>query len=175
MSIIIDGTGNITGVSSNGGLSAAQTGSVIQVVSVNYATSNAYNSVTSPVDSGLSASITPKFSTSKILILISQNFEWFVNNNAGFTVNLNICRNSSPIITYYNVNYQQLGTGGNGYQDQYATPFLQYLDSPATTSSVAYKTQGYTSSSGVTNGLRFQSNAVGNQPTSTITLMEIAG
>ena len=57
-----------------GGLTTTnpQSGGVIQVVSVYYPTTQSQSSQ-SYIDTGLTATITPKFSTSKILILLSIN------------------------------------------------------------------------------------------------------
>lgn len=88
MPITINGTGTISGVSATG-LSSAQTvsasnittgtlpkaqlptGSVLQVVSAEYSTQVSISNTTTWTDSGLSASITPTSSSSKILVIIS--------------------------------------------------------------------------------------------------------
>ena len=137
-------------------------GTVLQVVSANYGTS-ASNSTNVYADTGLTATITPKYSTSKILVLISQNG---LRKNAGDNrIGLQFLRNSTVLATFEtNATYSQtsgvLGVGGNS---------LCYLDSPATTSSTTYKTQ-----------FRAVSNVASvsvqvDDATSTITLMEIAG
>ena len=51
---------------------ALPTGSVLQVVNVNYGTI-AISSSASYADTGLTATITPQFATSKILVIVSQN------------------------------------------------------------------------------------------------------
>ena len=78
--------------------------------------------------------------------------------------------------------YNPMPTDGNGPYGLYTsdvtlywTANLQYLDSPATTSSITYKTQGrpYNSSSG--HSMVFQVGGNVLSATSTMILMEIAG
>jgi hypothetical protein len=58
---------------------ALPTGSVLQVVNATYAT-QVSNSTSTYADTGLTATITPKFATSKILVLVNQNG---IQRNAG--------------------------------------------------------------------------------------------
>jgi len=141
------------------------TGSVLQVVS---ATSTSNNSTSGGVyaDTGLTASITPKFSTSKILVLISATVGCS-GYNAGLNgvANFQIVRGSTSIyvsaISTYNY------ASGSGGISAVTPSALNYVDSPATTSSTTYKLQ-YKNTSG--------SSAYFNTDSghSTITLMEIA-
>jgi hypothetical protein len=171
MAFTIDGTNGLT---FNNATTQASAGCVLQVVQ---ATTTSAGSTTgsTPVDTTLSASITPKFSTSKILVLLNQPIEIYNNTNAGVQGSLNIVRGSTTVATYASCVYSQFGVGGNGYQDSITTVSTQYLDSPATTSSTTYKTQGYVNTSSGSVGIRW--NAAGYTGTclSTITLMEIAG
>jgi hypothetical protein len=185
MSIVIDGTGTISGVSATG-LTTAQTvsatnittgtlpfaqlpsGSVLQIVQTVY-TTQVSSSSTSYVDTGLSASITPKYSTSKILVLISQNLYGY-REAAGQYENVQLLRGASVIQGFGQVLNLTAANGG-AYNDINATVGLNYLDSPATTSSTTYKTQ-----------MKIQTTANGatviaqiSNATSTMTLMEIAG
>jgi ABC-type tungstate transport system permease subunit len=68
MAMIIDGTNGVTFPNSTVQASAGQ---ILQVVNAGYAT-EVTNSTTTPTDTGLTATITPKFSTSKILVIASQ-------------------------------------------------------------------------------------------------------
>jgi hypothetical protein len=52
---------------------------------------------------------------------------------------------------------------------------LQYLDSPATTSNITYKTQGRPYSSGAGQAVNFQVAGVSQRGGSSMILMEIAG
>ena len=161
MSVIIDGT---TGVSlvQNGVITKANlpTGSVLQVVSVAYTTAQTTtNTGGNYVDTGLTASITPTSSTSKILVIACQNGVAADSNSAG--VNVQLYRGATPIAL--------LGVALT-YASAYinASCSVSYLDSPATTSSTTYKT-GFCRAYN-TGTVRVQ----GNNDTSTMTLIEVA-
>ena len=89
------------------------------------------------VDTGVSVAITPKFSTSKILILCKHMFE--VNGNTGARAGLRLLRDTTNIAELdnmigYNYNTGEAHvTGGTGVG--------MVLDSPSTTSAITYKTQ----------------------------------
>jgi len=141
MSIVLDGNGAITGLTATG-ISAVQqlpAGSVLQVVQGTYNTYSTSTS-TSYIDSGLTASITPKSTSSKILVVSSM---WFMiaGNAQGMDCGMNIVRNSTQI-------WESLNQAINVYNQGSATGVefgvpvsLNYLDSPATTSSTTYKIQ----------------------------------
>lgn len=135
---------------------ALPTGSVLQVVqgSSNGATTTS----TSFVDSGLSASISPTSSTSKILVTVSGVCR-SVTVRGGFA----LVRGSTQLFGYQEAN-------GSGSQVPYS---FTYLDSPATTSSTTYKLQIACSSGGGS----FNNYDVGTLYSGSInyiTLMEIA-
>jgi hypothetical protein len=116
-------------------------GKVLQVVSATYSTSTAISS-SSFTDTGLSLSITPTASTSKILVIISQQYSLYRNaNQQGHA--MQILRGSSAVYTTTNNN--TAGTlyalGSSEIELNGMVPLI-YLDSPATTSSTTYKTQG---------------------------------
>jgi hypothetical protein len=151
-----------------------KTGNVIQVVQATTQT-NASTATTTYTDSGLSASITPTSSSSKILILISQPFSVSTSTRADQYGGFQIVRNSTAIYTpvqdgtsSFEYGTQAGGVTGVQLYSRYAAC---YLDSPATTSSTTYKTQMriyYTGTGSV----------IGAQPsngTASIILMEIAG
>lgn len=144
-----------------------QSGGVIQVVSAFksdvFSTTNAsYTDVT-----GLSVAITPKFATSKILVLCNIQF-----GSTGDSV-IQLVRNGSAIAG---------GTSGsllNGFSSasssvtsQPNSGNLSFLDSPATTSALTYKIQTYAYSGIAYVNQRGMNNSFG--ASSTITLMEIA-
>jgi hypothetical protein len=136
-------------------------GSVLQVVSATYSTQ--VSSITStPADTGLTASITPTSATSKILVIVSQAGVGKVNSDTAVVINL---LRASSILASFSVFSAQTDstatntTGGSS---------INYLDSPATTSSTTYKTQFYSFSN--TNGVFVQKQSA----VSSITLMEIA-
>jgi len=162
MSIIIDGTGSISGVSSNGGLSSAQTGSVIQVVNATTNTSTT-NSTNAAADTTLTATITPKFATSKILVIVQQN--GVSKQNSSTSVFLSLLRNGSSVINPWG-NY----VSDNGTSATNPTGVgVNYLDSPASTSALTYKTQFWSSANTALAQVQYGGT------TSFITLMEIAG
>jgi hypothetical protein len=141
-------------------------GNVIQVVNVDYGTETSSTS-TSFVDTGLTASITPTSATSKILIIFTQQgcARYY---DAGNAIRLNLLRSSSIIL-----NVNDLG-GYTGTTDvNNISMSASYLDSPATTSSVTYKTQFAARISG--NSVYVQQYGTNaNYTRSTMTLMEIA-
>jgi hypothetical protein len=164
----VAGTNTITLPASTGTMlttGSPQSGGVIQVVQSTYNV-NTSNATGTYIDTGLSASITPKFSTSKILILVTQAGCGKVTNNTG--VDLQLLRNGSTI-------YQIASGLGVNAQTSTTNRFFNipgmYLDSPATTSSTTYKTQ-FASSSG-NSQVNVQDYAT-SLVVSTITLMEIA-
>jgi len=148
---------------------AAGGGKVLQVVQ-GLTTTETVIASTTYTDTTLTASITPSAATSKILVIFAQGVYQARNANTS-SVGIKLLRGSTDI---YDI-------GGGGTQTAYyeATGVTAwglrnivtgtYLDSPSTTSSTTYKTQGrvyLTTSSGSS---RFQE---GNIP-STIILMEI--
>ena len=126
---------SITGLAAVGGLSSPQTGSVLQVVQATYAT-NTNTTSTSPVATGLTASITPTSATSKVYVMVANPMRRNNGNGLynGFKVYL--YRNGSAIWTpMSNVGYSyQSGT------DAAVSVIVafNYLDSPATTSATTY-------------------------------------
>lgn len=141
---------------------------VLQVVYANTNTETAISS-TSYTDSGLSASITPSSTSSKILVVGSQNMRVQRQSNDDVYGNLQILRGSTSIIDIGAVMRLRAALGVDSYVVLHSTvPFL-YLDSPASTSSVTYKTQ-------VKVNTTANSGSVITQPSgySQITLMEIA-
>jgi len=142
------------------------TGSVLQVV--NGFTSTLISSSTSTfIDTGLTVTITPKFSTSKILVFVHQNGLSKDGGNVGADMKLSLFRNNSVIS---NLSLYTLYTGATSplYGQTLST---SYLDSPATTSATTYKTQFAAAEN--TGTVVTQVN--GGSSTSTITAMEIAG
>lgn len=140
-------------------------GSVLQVVQFVWPT---YQQITanSYTATGLTKSITPKLSTSKILVNISVN-----SGNSGANAAENafaLYRGSSLIETYERAIFAYDPGGSSVHVD--ANIFLSLLDSPNTTSSTTYTLYGKTSAG----ALRFNDHIVSGQGQSTMTLMEIA-
>jgi hypothetical protein len=143
------------------------TGSVLQVVNARLSPYTSTSS-TSYVDTGLTASITPTSSTSKILAFASINGCEKGNNNA--SMRFQLVRNSTSILLFENAIFA--GTSGSGFT--YGNTSTSFLDSPATTSATTYKVQ-FSISNG--SGIIYINNyAAGGDNTTncTLTLMEIA-
>lgn len=143
----IGSTGNVLTVS--GGVPAwaapAGGGKVLQVVYGNYSTSTLIASTTF-TDTGLNLSITPTSASSKVYIFATQLVRIGRASNENIAA-FKILRGST---TVFNTDtgssaggYTGFGGGGSGlttYVGVNQVP-LQYLDSPATTSSTNYKIQ----------------------------------
>jgi hypothetical protein len=135
------------------------TGSVLQVVNVNYSTGTSTTS-TSYVDTGLTATITPTSSTSKILVCVTQTLS--PTSSGTSTFGGWIClRGSTQIYADARINMYM--------QYAHSTYSCLVLDSPATTSATTYKTQMVTGNASYT--LEAQHASL---RTSTISLLEIA-
>jgi hypothetical protein len=140
----------------------APAGTVIQVVNDIYgalvsSTTNTF------ADTGLTATITPRFSTSKILVVVFQS--GLQKNGGDTTIGLRLVRNSTEILLF-----DRPGDTGNTNTIGFGASGCAYLDSPATTSAVTYKTQFRNASAQGT----VYAQAGGSTANSTITLMEIA-
>ena len=157
----IGSTGNVLTVASGipSWAAPAGGGKVLQVVSGTYSTQTVIAS-TSYSDTGLSLSITPTLNTSKVLVLITQNSGASrAADDIGFTTKL--LRGATDL--------QELANNlGNGDDGQWPNCF-SYLDSPATTASTTYKTQGKCSTTANSASVFYQIGGV----MSTIVLMEI--
>jgi hypothetical protein len=146
----------------------APSGSVIQVVQAKTTTDTNITS-SSFVDTTLTASITPSSSSSKILVMVTQCYLLYGQTNE-LAGEINIVRNSTQLISTPNVPGLNVATA-SGAAWVRGTWAMNFLDSPATTSSVTYKTQAKLINTGSTRSIRLQQD--GNQE-SIITLMEIA-
>jgi len=138
-------------------------GAVIQVVSANYSTETSYSTSTL-TDSGLTATITPKFATSKILVIVNQNG---IGKDAGNTREQIALLRTSTVLAYL---AYQAGQTNSTSVNYLGSASISYLDSPATTSATTYKTQ---IASGA-NVAAVWAQLGGGNTISTITLMEIA-
>lgn len=139
-------------------------GSVLQVVTGTAGT-QVDTTGTAYVDSGLSASITPRSSSSKILVLVSQVFG-VRRNDPYHAARLAVVRNTT--VLHFVVADTELNATRNEF---HASPSaISVLDSPATTSSVTYKTQ-----LACVHGVSSETASVNTRnSTATIILMEIA-
>jgi hypothetical protein len=141
------------------------TGSVLQVVTASTQASVLTTSTTF-VSTGLTATITPKFATSKILVIASVQGIQKNAGNAATGAMLSLYKNGSSILSNY---AQYIGYNNTSSINLVGSNSLNYQDSPATTSATTYAIFVATSVSGQTVGVNV------DYDTSTITLMEIAG
>lgn len=188
MSLVLSGnSGSLTVDSSNGitfpnSTVQASAGSVIQVVSTNLNTAFQSTATSFTNITGLSASITPKFSTSKVMVIInignigSTNGNTFVGFNltrAGTSIGQGVAGSGNTQVGFVGSN---IGSGLGDANSQYNSSFT-YLDSPATTSSTTYQVQGAGFNSGGTWTINRSNNsgsAYNLIASSSITLLEIA-
>ena len=175
MPLVLSGAGTIAGINATNGLSSPQSNTVLQVVQNEYSTQVSLSSQTY-TDNGLTATITPKFSTSRILILISQNlyiYREFAFQYGSVRLLRNIPSTNTVVKDFFQVLNLTAGNPAGGsypYHDLQVVVGLSYLDSPATTSTITYKMQhkvGTTSDGGTV------ISQLGDYP-SMITLMELA-
>ena len=139
-------------------------GSVLQVVNVTYSTETS-NSTSTYADTGLTASITPSSTSSKILVLVNQAGVGKYTGNILSAVSVKLLRNSTDICTFaVTIGYTQTSSFNLGFSST-----TSYLDSPSTTSSVTYKTQFANGQNAAS--VRVQTDS----STSTITLIEVKG
>jgi hypothetical protein len=142
---------------------ALPTGSVLQVVSASTNTQTEVATATY-TDTGLTATITPLFSSSKILVLVSAN--GLAKRDQNTYGNLQLVRGSSTSLIIFG---GQFGFTGDTSNSGVAGASVSYLDSPATTSATSYKVQ--VNNILATGSIRFNWDTSSH---STITLMEIA-
>lgn len=134
-------TGTLISTSSSGQVIpslALPAGSVLQVVQATYNTSTSYSS-SSYASTGIAASITPKSNTSKVLVMISVPLQ--VSTSGTYGAGFSIYRGGSAVFTdtnTYDEGYSSANpsTGNNSFR--WGRGNLQYLDSPASTSSQTY-------------------------------------
>ena len=169
MPLVLDGNGDITGLVA-GALPSdvIGAGGILQVVSTTYATLDTVAS-TNYTDTGLLLAITPKFSTSKILVIISAPIRTSRGTNDFTAAGMQITRGGSGIFSSDRVLAITAATGAGNDIAVHGQCSLVYLDSPATTSSTTYRLQ--IKNSTTSNGGSAFLNESGQ---SSITLMEIA-
>jgi len=134
----IGSSGQVLSVS--GGVPAWTTlssGAVLQIQSSNSTTSQSITS-TSYVDvTGLSVSITPSSSSSKILIIMGAEVGLAVGGSDRCQTTYQLLRGATSLDER---TYQHIGDDNEVYESNYEG--IVYMDSPATTSSTTYKIQG---------------------------------
>ena len=147
-------------------------GKVLQVVQT-IATSGVSTNSTSFVDLGLSASITPSATSSKVLVQVSQYIYGYQSDGQPD------CRwgyqllRDSTVLNMVNPTGRSLGSYSDGFSGETIVGMFMtysYLDSPSSTSSLTYKTQGRATNSNLDS---INANASASDGQSTIILTEI--
>ena len=170
-----DGTGTIALQNQLSGMTTASlptittdklgTGAVLQVVQATYSTASQTGSGTFQ-DTGLTATITPSSTSSKILVLVNQPLSISSATDTARDIAFNIVRGSTSIIQGM-AEIDNPGTSSFNKVPGYNG--LIKLDSPSTTSATTYKTQ-FRVNAGSSDVYAQQHGG-----SSTLTLMEIAG
>ena len=156
-------------------------GGIIQVVSTTFtgtwsgsSGSNTFDTITD-----LNTTITPKFNTSKIFIMVCIG-QWD-SNGSDQRGGLRLLRDSTAICIGDAASSRSRSTvstvGSNANTDTNGGTHIHFMDSPATTSAVTYKLQSMTEGSYTTYINRSSSDADSgtiNRTASTMTLMEIS-
>lgn len=137
---------------------------VLQVVNATYST-EVGNSTSTYADTGLTATITPSSTTSKVLIVVNQAGCGKNSGNAGSGISLRLLRGATEILIFENL----AGYTNTSSANYIGTISCSYLDSPATTSATTYKTQFRNVANAAS--VSVQANTSSG---STITLMEIS-
>ena len=140
------------------------------------------STATTFVDTGLNATITPKFTTSKILVVIDQPYHMSRSAetcSGGFKVFRGVTEIATPN-----------GTGGSGGTSPYACSYefagstsasiidrwsFMILDEPASTSLIIYKVQMAAGSSANSGRIRAQYSGTSGQQKGHIALIEVSG
>ena len=161
----VSGSGTIALTNQLSGMTSdsVPSGSVLQVI---YGSTNTYvnSSITTFADTGLTASITPSATSSKVLVIIHQNGMRKAVGNTGNRIMLSLFKGSSE--------HTMIGAGigynnTNDYNGDNTS--ITVLDSPSSTSAITYKTM-FKNETAASNVQVQHSSA-----TSTITLIEIKG
>tara|TARA_Y100000401_G_scaffold19472_1_gene13069 strand:+ start:385 stop:888 length:504 start_codon:yes stop_codon:yes gene_type:complete len=126
----------VAGVPTGGG------GGIIQIKQATTDTEVSTNSQTA-ADTGLTVSITPTSSSSKVLVLVSQAYR--IRHTAGPSVggDIRLVRGST-VLVFGPGDYGIWHQNGSNQVDIFDRVNFHYLDSPNTTSAVTYKTTAVT-------------------------------
>lgn len=141
----------------------ATNGTVLQVQTGNYSTQTGPKSTNTYSATGLTATITPKSSSSKILVMFAQPLS---TGGGGVTAALRLVQTISGVDSFLQTWSYALMSAANVIYSSYTQSFLA---SPATTNAVTFRTDMAN-----TTGSGDVYTQVGNTPAN-ITLMEIAG
>ena len=154
----------------------SRSGGILQVVSttktdVFSTTSTSFTDVT-----GLAASITPRSTSSKVLVVVSTTAVASTGNQA---ISIELTRAGTPIGGGNSSGSRPSGFKSFYESSQYNGGVLagEFLDSPSSTSSLTYQVRAKTNTGTITFGITGGDgdNSANPRISSTITLMEIAG
>ena len=195
MPITLNGSGTLTGLSTGGisdtkavAIAAQPAGSILQMQSTLKTNYTSMNNTSFTDISGLSVSITPQFSNSKIIVTLTCS----IGHKANEYGCIKIVQNSSgsfadiDVGDAYNSDAGTAQTPGNITTDDPTDDYGQYksftgsctmVHTPGTTNAVTYKAQykgNYSSSYGIYINRSFDNNNnIRSQGTSSITVMEV--
>ena len=172
--LTVPGTGSATLLTS-----ATSTGKILQVVKTD---TTSTTSIDTFVDvSGMSVSITPSSTSSKILVTVDMRVSTFTNRNGA----IRLVRGSTPIYIGDSAGSRVQVTNAIRLTDdakgEMHTESATFLDSPSTTSATTYKVQWCQTYGGSSDGFylnRSQQDTDNNdraRAASSITVMEVAG
>lgn len=121
-------------------------GKILQVVNATQTTQQSITS-TSPVDTNISASITPSSASSKVLVQITLPI-YLDGTGTAMSAGGRLLRGATTIADYSTYSFSGIfiGTAAGTGLTVYDTVTLTWLDSPATTSATTYKLQAQVSS-----------------------------
>ena len=151
----------------------SRSGGVLQVVSTTKTDTFTTTSTTLADVTGLTATITPRSTSSKILVLLDLR-----TGSQGGTNGLKYVLRRGASSIY--ISTSGIGVIGTGFSATYDVSTMLsdsavYLDSPSTTSSVTYGVQIATNTSGQIAAVNRSKNGTASSGASSITLMEVAG
>lgn len=167
----VAGTNTLTLPASTGTIitdTAPKVGNVLQVVQGTYSTQTEI-SATSYTDTGLSATITPSSTSSKILVIAGLSGRTFTQQNNDRTYYIGLVRGTTLI--NQNITVLQTGTGALGYSVAPLPTSQVYLDSPSTTSATTYKIQFKVDNAASNTGMQICTLSSNSR----LTLIEVAG
>jgi len=148
------------------------TGSILQIVQASTSTQVSV-STTTFTDTGLSASITPSSSSNKILVIVDQMFQTS-RSSSGLGAGIKLLRDSTAIHQPVEDSTGPFENYVGGITGFYGRMTITKLDSPSSTSSLTYKTQGRPYATSSTGKVHFNITSNVQNATSYITLIEVA-